>query len=100
MAGSGHATGEPAPVTPHATAAPAAPAGEMAQRVRDFDWATTPLGPRANWSQSLAQIVAIVLASGFPMAVRWGRDLTTIYNDAYRPILGDKHPASLGKPSR
>jgi PAS domain S-box-containing protein len=78
----------------------AAARGELAQRVRDFDWATTPLGPRARWSQSLAQIVEIILASGFPMAVRWGRDLITIYNDAYRPILGDKHPVALGRPSR
>jgi PAS domain S-box-containing protein len=74
--------------------------GEMAQRVRDFAWATTPVGPRANWSSSLAQIIEIILASGFPMAVRWGRELITIYNDAYRPILGDKHPAALGRPSR
>ena len=29
------------------------------------------------------------------MAVRWGPDLITIYNDAYVPLLGDKHPAAL-----
>lgn len=74
--------------------------GEMALRVRDFDWTKTPLGPRMAWSQSLDQIVAVILASGFPMAVRWGRELTSIYNDAYRPILGNKHPAALGKPLR
>ena len=76
------------------------PVSEMAQRVRDFDWARTPLGPRAGWSPSLTLIVEVILASGFPMAVRWGSDLITIYNDAYRPILGDKHPAALGLPTR
>jgi PAS domain S-box-containing protein len=44
--------------------------------------------------------VGLVLASGFPKAVRWGPELILIYNDAYRPILGDKHPVMLGKPLR
>jgi PAS domain S-box-containing protein len=83
-------------VSDHAGAA----SPEMVQRVRDFDWAQTPLGARARWVPALRQIVNIILASGFPMAVRWGRDLIMIYNDGYRPILGDKHPAALGKPAR
>ena len=40
----------------------------------------------------------MILASGFPMAIRWGPDLLHIYNDAYRDILGDKHPEAWGKP--
>jgi PAS domain S-box-containing protein len=32
------------------------------------------------------------------MAVRWGPDFVMIYNDGYRPILGDKHPRALGLP--
>jgi PAS domain S-box-containing protein len=72
----------------------------MRRRVEEFDWAATPLGPRANWSSSLELSVGLVLASGFPMAVRWGPDLVLIYNDAYRDILGDKHPAALGHPLR
>jgi len=72
---------------------------EMMARVHGFDWSTTPLGPRERWPRALQQIVSIILASGFPMAVRWGAELTTIYNDAYIPILGDKHPDALGKPT-
>ena len=34
------------------------------------------------------------------MAVRWGPDFVMIYNDGYRPILGDKHPWALGLPFR
>ncbi|HEY3919606.1 MAG TPA: PAS domain S-box protein [Stellaceae bacterium] len=83
-----------------ATASVHGAASEMAQRVRDFDWSTTPLGPRAAWTAPLRQIVDVILASGFPMAVRWGPELSSIYNDAYRPILGDKHPLALGKPLR
>jgi PAS domain S-box-containing protein len=72
--------------------------GEMARRVRDMDWSKTPLGAVATWSHSLRLSVSIVLASGFPMAVRWGPQLVQIYNDAYRAILRGKHPRALGRP--
>jgi PAS domain S-box-containing protein len=74
--------------------------GEMARRVREFDWASTALGPAERWSPALKWTVGLVLASGFPKALRWGSELILIYNDSYRPILGDKHPGVLGKPLR
>ena len=58
-------------------------AGDMRARVRDFDWSATPLGPAETWSPSLTWSVELILASGFPMAVRWGPELVVIYNDAY-----------------
>ena len=79
---------------------PAELPGEMARRLRETDWSTTPLGSRMHWPQSLELATAMILASGFPMAIRWGADLIMIYNDAYRPILGDKHPAAFGQPLR
>ncbi|MGH7338520.1 MAG: ATP-binding protein, partial [Myxococcota bacterium] len=33
------------------------------------------------------------------MMIWWGPDLLNFYNDAYRPILRDKHPASLAAPA-
>ena len=74
--------------------------GEMAARVAAYDWSRTPLGPRESWSPSLKLIVATILASQFPMAVRWGPDFVLIYNDGYLPMLGDKHPRALGIPFR
>src|SRR5438552_4567811 len=76
------------------------PAGEMARRIREMDWSTTPLGSSDAWPQSLKFSIAMILVSGFPMAIRWGPELALIYNDAYRPILGDKHPAALGRALR
>src|SRR5215831_12625747 len=73
---------------------------DMRARVRDFDWAATPLGPPEHWSPSLKWAVELVLASGFPMSVRWGPDLIMIYNDAYAPLLAERHPDVLGKPLR
>jgi len=87
------------PQTPRAPADGAA-VGEMAGLVAAKDWARTPLGARETWSPSLELMVATILASQFPMAVRWGRDFIQIYNDGYRPILGEKHPDALGRPYR
>jgi PAS domain S-box-containing protein len=73
---------------------------EMSALVQATDWSQTPLGPMADWSPSLRQVVDLLLASGFPMALRWGPDFILIYNDGYRPILGEKHPWALGRPAR
>ena len=74
--------------------------GEMSRRIRETDWSTTPLGNSSAWPQSLKLSIAMILASGFPMAIRWGPEQVIIYNDAYRPILRDKHPAALGRSLR
>ncbi|WP_157758925.1 ATP-binding protein [Cystobacter fuscus] len=72
--------------------------GEMRARIRAFDWTRTPLGPPEHWPQSLKTAVSICLDSRFPMIVRWGEELIALYNDAYIPILGRKHPGALGSP--
>ncbi|HWO23048.1 MAG TPA: PAS domain-containing protein, partial [Kofleriaceae bacterium] len=74
--------------------------GEMGERMRAFDWSRTPFGPAATWPQSLRTAVGICLASRLPMCVRWGPELRLLYNDAYVPILGHKHPDALGAPIR
>ncbi|MDG2520845.1 PAS domain-containing protein [Caulobacter segnis] len=76
---------------------PAPLGGEMGDRMREVDWAATPLGPPEGWSQALRLTLGLILASGFPMALRWGPELVILYNDAYAPILGDKHPRALGQ---
>jgi PAS domain S-box-containing protein len=77
-----------------------APGDNLAALIEQKDWSGTLLGPRHAWSTSLGLAVDLVVASGFPMALRWGPDFVLIYNDAYRPILGDKHPWALGLPAR
>ena len=74
--------------------------GELAGLCRSFDWASTPLGPVAHWPQSLRTTVSILLSSRHPMFLWWGPDLVQIYNDAYRPSLGDRHPRALGMNGR
>lgn len=74
--------------------------GEMARHIRAFDWTATPLGPIETWPQYLRTAVDIVLGSGHAMQLAWGRERTMIYNDAYAPMLGERHPAALGIPFR
>ncbi|PYE50962.1 sensor histidine kinase [Deinococcus yavapaiensis] len=71
--------------------------GEMANRIRHHDWASTPLGPPSTWPDPLRTYIQMMLASKHPMYLAWTHDLIALYNDAYRPILGtDKHPHALG----
>jgi signal transduction histidine kinase len=74
--------------------------GDMGERVRMFDWASTSLGPISDWPQSLCTAVGIMLNSRYPIAIYWGQDLTLLYNDAWSPIAGSKHPWALGKRAR
>jgi PAS domain S-box-containing protein len=74
--------------------------GEVRALCRDHDWAATPLGPVEAWPQSLRTAVSICLGSGFPTLVMWGPELVQVYNDAFRSVLQEKHPAGLGQRAR
>src|SRR5215831_4015600 len=74
--------------------------GEMAARMRALDWSTTAVGPVEQWPQALRICVPVVLGSGHPMCILWGLDYAYLYNDAYRPVLGTRHPRALGRPCR
>jgi PAS domain S-box-containing protein len=73
--------------------------GEMGARTRAFDWSTTPIGPREQWPQSLKTAVSIMLGCQYPLLIWWGPELIHFYNDAYRPVLGTRHPRALARPA-
>jgi PAS domain S-box-containing protein len=73
--------------------------GEMGERMRAYDWSSSPLGPPDGWPQALRTAVGILLDCQLPMYIAWGPQYIQFYNDAYRPILGDKHPSALGESS-
>src|SRR5215510_10447897 len=74
--------------------------GEMGARMRTLDWSATVLGPVEDWPQSLRASVRVMLGSGYPMLVCWGPTYPMLYNDAYGPLIGKKHPAALGRSIR
>ncbi|EJM17414.1 PAS domain S-box [Pseudomonas sp. GM21] len=72
--------------------------GEMAGRIRTFDWCQTELGSLDTWPASLCSSVQLMLASPLPMVMLWGRAGYMIYNDAYSKFAGGRHPYLLGVP--
>ncbi|SFV37096.1 PAS domain S-box protein [Hyphomicrobium facile] len=73
--------------------------GEMAERIRCLDWASTPLGPTDSWPSNLIHTVEVMLAAGVQIVLFWGPQYVALYNDTYAPTIGRKHPAALGRPA-
>jgi len=71
----------------------------MGAHMRALDWEQTPLGPPDSWSPTLKTMTRFMLVNRFPMLLWWGPQFCQLYNDAYRPILGAKHPQFLGRPT-
>jgi PAS domain S-box-containing protein len=73
---------------------------QMGERIRTMDWSRTPIGPIHGWSPTLRNMVSFMLANRFPLLLWWGSEYISIYNDAYRPVLGSKDAWALGTPVR
>jgi PAS domain S-box-containing protein len=73
---------------------------ETGRLLAAHDWHASPLGPPADWPPELATVVSMALSSTFPMFVAWGPQQVFLYNDAYIPVLGDKHPSAFGEQFR
>ena len=71
--------------------------GAMGAMLREHDWAASPLGSPDTWPQSLKTMVGVMLASAQAMVLFWREAQLMLYNDGYREILGNHHPA-IGKP--
>ena len=86
---------------PSDLAAAIALGGEMGKRFGDFDWDSHPLGPLPTWPPEVRATVAVALTSRFPILM-WldENDLFLVYNDAYAPVLGERHPNALGRAGR
>jgi signal transduction histidine kinase/CheY-like chemotaxis protein len=91
------ATPHPLLTVPSGTGSPSPVCGELLQST---DWAATDLGAAQDWPTSLRTAVSICLNSRFPMFVWWGPSLVNIYNDAYIPVLGKRHPHAFGGQAR
>lgn len=85
---------------PHLKFPPEGLSGEMARMIADHPWDMHPLGHPDHWPQSLKNALVLLLECQLPMYLAWGPDLLQFYNDAYRPILGDKHEGALGGSAR
>ena len=71
--------------------------GEMAGLTRAYGWDATSLGPVEGWPETLLSSVNLMLACGFPCVIFWGPEMIQFYNDAYMPLMSEKHPTALGQ---
>ena len=71
----------------------------MGSATLELAWESTPLGAMSTWGESLRQTARMCFSTKFPVMIAWGPDLTMIFNDAYRDMLGThKRLAALGAP--
>jgi PAS domain S-box-containing protein len=62
------------------------------------DWRNSPLGPAEAWSPALRATADLMTHSESSMFLVWGDQRIFLYNLAYLPVLGSKHPHALGRP--
>lgn len=74
--------------------------GTLGRFLHGPDWAHHPLGQPDGWPQALRHALRLISGARLPMFVAWGPELALLYNRAFGEILGDSHPASLGRPMR
>src|ERR1700681_3514083 len=71
----------------------------MGVLMRSIDWSRTRIASVESWSPVLRMMVRFLLANRFPMLLWWGSEFCPLYNEPYRPVLGTKHPQSIGQPA-
>ena len=72
--------------------------GECGMLIRQRDWSATSLGAIETWPAELRVTLANIINSPVAKVVMWGPDHVMLYNDSYRAVAGDRHPAALGSP--
>ncbi|KAB2689514.1 PAS domain S-box protein [Brucella pseudogrignonensis] len=65
-----------------------------------MDWSKSPLGPIGSWPACLRSALDLALPSAAQIILFWGPEFIALYNDAYRPTIGHKHPAAFGRPAQ
>lgn len=74
--------------------------GEMAERIRNFDWSATTLGSISSWPDRLVAAVEGILYAPYLATLAIGKDRIFIYNDEVLEHYGRRHPEVLSTPLR
>src|SRR5215471_7633541 len=72
----------------------------MGALIRALDWSKTSLGPISAWPAHLKATISLMLPAQAQIVLFWGPEFVALYNGAYAPTIGDKHPRALGRPAR
>ncbi len=63
-------------------------------------WDDSILGPPSEWPACLTSAVDIMLPSHAQIVMFWGDQYVALYNDAYAPTIGLRHPRAFGRPAK
>jgi two-component sensor histidine kinase len=74
--------------------------GEIGALIRALDWSKTSLGPISAWPAHLKAAISLMVPAQAQIVLFWGPEFVALYNDAYAPTIGKKHPKALGRPAR
>ena len=74
--------------------------GNVGNLLQSMDWSGAPLGPPNTWSPHLQAVMATLLPAQAQFVLFWGDAYVALYNDAYVPTIGTKHPQALGRPAQ
>lgn len=74
--------------------------GVVSGLLQSMDWAGSPLGQPQGWSPGLKAITTTLLSAQAQIVLFWGPQYIALYNDAYFPTIGNKHPRALGRPGQ
>lgn len=71
--------------------------GELGSLISEFNWAETSLGAPEKWPDPLRTSLSIMLGSGVPMFMIWGKDRFFFCNDAFSAFCPDnsRKPSSF-----
>ena len=71
---------------------------ELHRLLSAHSWRGGALPHPVMWPPGLRGMVRLMLDSKVPMAIAWGEQYALLYNDAFIPFLGERHPGALGRP--
>ncbi|WP_425930118.1 ATP-binding protein [Pseudomonas sp. NyZ201] len=71
----------------------------MSDLLQTLDWRSSPLGPPHAWSAGLQATMSLMLPAKAQIVLFWGPQYVALYNEAYVPTIGAKHPHALGRPA-
>lgn len=66
--------------------------------VHSVDWAATSIGAIDDWPPELLLLFHLIILDPQPRILILGPDHLLLYNEAYAELVGERHPAAIGRP--
>ncbi len=84
-------------MTPQSVPPFLAAGGALGADIARHGWSGTAVGPPPTWPVAVQATLATWLDSPQAMCMAWGPELHFLFNEAYRPFLGDRAAGAIGR---